>query len=161
MECIYAKSLRLILPVAVVWLVGCDGGVSPPDDERRGTIAGVIEYSAPWPPEDQFREIRFVALRFVPEDTADFLQLNRIEFSNPLRYGVPRDSFVIGAVPVGLFPFSGVARQRTEDIFSWGPIGLYDENGGVFDVIEDETTFVSVIVDFANPPSFPKNGGGW
>ena len=139
-------------------LAGCDSGIAPPDGNRVGTIQGVITYSDPWPSADQFREIRFVALRFVPRDTADFLQLNRIEFSDALSYGVSTDSFLIPDVPVGFFPYSGVARQATADIFSWGPIGLYAENDGVFSVTEAETTFVRVSVDFENPPPFPRVG---
>jgi hypothetical protein len=141
---------------AVVMAVGCDQGIAPPDQERVGTISGSISYSAPWPSANEFVEIRFVALRFVPQDTADFLQLNRIEFSRPLTYGLPGDTFTIANVPVGFFPYSGVARQATDDIFSWGPIGLLVENDGVFSVTEGETTRVHVDVDFANPPDFPK-----
>lgn len=156
MRLIYAKNLQWILPICLLLAaVACDSGIGPPTDERVGIIVGTIDYSAPWPPADQFREIRFVALRFVPRDTADFLQLNRIEFSAPLRYGVSSDTFSIPGVPVGFFPYSGVARQATEDIFSWGPIGLYADNEGVFSVAASETTFVHVSVDFNSPPPFP------
>lgn len=156
MRLIYAKNLRWILPgTLLVAALACDAGIGPPDDKRVGTIAGTISYSTPWPSEDQFREIRFVALRFVPRDTADFLQLNRIEFSTPLRYGVSSDTFSIPDVAVGFFPYSGVARQATDDVFSWGPIGLFTEDDGVFSVEEAETTFVHVVVDFAAPPDFP------
>jgi len=141
---------------ALVLMLGCDGGIGPPEERRTGTIAGTISYSQPWPPAEKFREIRFVALRFVPQDTADFLQLNRIVYSNPLAYGVARDSFMIPLVDVGFFPYSGVARQATEDIFSWGPIGLYEDDEGVFAVEASETTFVHVVVDFDSPPDFPS-----
>jgi hypothetical protein len=60
-----------------------------------------------------------------------------------------------------LFPYSGVARRATDDVFSWGPIGLLVENDGVFSVIEGETTHVHVDVDFANPPDFPKQPATW
>ena len=152
---------NLTVAVALVVTVGCDQGIAPPEHERFGTISGTISYSTPWPPADGFVEIRFVALRFVPQDTADFLQLNRIEFSHPLAYGVVNDSFSIPDVAVGLFPYSGVARRATDDVFSWGPIGLLVENDGVFSVIEGETTHVHVDVDFANPPDFPKQPATW
>jgi hypothetical protein len=151
----YVTAATGLICIASVHYAGCDSGIAPPDTQRVGTIRGAITYSQPWPPADQFREIRFVALRFVPQDTADFLQLNRIEFSEPLAYGVDADSFLIPNVPVGFFPYSGVARQATADIFSWGPIGLYAENQGVFNVAQGETTFVDVVVDFAIIPDFP------
>ncbi len=151
--------ILLALPLAL--LSACDGGIAPPETTRVGTISGTVTYSSPWPPEDQFQEIRFVALRFVPRDTADFLQLNRISFSDPLTYGLAADSFVVADVPVGFFPYSGIARQETDDIFSWGPIGLYQESDGVFNVVEGETTFVSVVVDFTSPPDFPTPALGY
>lgn len=156
----YAKKMASVAPfcaliLSATLMVGCNEGISPPTEDRLGTISGTISYSMPWPPPDEFVEIRFVALRFVPQDTADFLQLNRMVFSDPLTYGVAADTFTISNVPVGFFPYSGVARQATSDVFSWGPIGLFAGGDGVFSVDEAETTRVHVDVDFSNPPDFP------
>lgn len=144
--------------LAVVSLASCDHGLVVPDEETPGAIKGYVTYvhgGLLWPPPSMLFDIRFVAMRFVPVDTADFLQLNRMEISNSLHVGVGRDSFLISDVAPGAFPYSGVAYRFSESIFDWKPVGLYEENEGVFTVRNGETTRVSVVVDFANPPVFP------
>lgn len=129
-----------------------------PDEVLPGAIAGVVTYvhgSDDWPPDSTLYDIRFVALRFVPTDTADFLQLNRMEISDRLSTRVARDSFLIRDVAPGVFPYSGVAYQYSANFFNWKPVGLSEGNGGVFTVKDGETTHVSVVVDFDNPPIFP------
>jgi len=148
-----AATLLVALHVA-----SCDGGLVVPDEETPGAIAGIVTYlhgDGLWPPDSTLFDIRFVAMRFVPADTADFLQLNRMEISNSLQTRVARDSFLITDVAPGIFPYSGVAYQYSEDIFDWKPVGLYEENDGIFTVRTGETTHVSVVVDFENPPIFP------
>lgn len=144
--------------VAALGLAACEGGLVVPDEETPGAIAGTITYAHGidgWPPDSMLFDLRFVAMRFIPEDTADFLQLNRLEISNRLRTRVARDSFLIDDVAPGVFPYSGVAYRYSEDIFDWKPVGLYEEDGGVMTVRTGETTRVSVVVDFENPPIFP------
>ena len=94
-------------------------------------------------------------MRFVPEDTADFAQLNRFVFSPPLSRYVAEDVAIVDKVVTGPFFYSGVAWKYGSDLFDWKPVGLVEENGGVFVVQENETTFVEVTVDFRNPPVFP------
>ena len=143
--------------LALLLLAGCDHGLTPPEEPPFGAIRGVIVYADPdaWPPRSEVRDLRFVAMRFVPQDTADFLQLNRMEISETLAYGVARDTIRIDNVAVGFFPYTGVAQQVTPDILAWRPVGLLDGNGGFFEVRPGETTEVSVTVDFDNPPPFP------
>lgn len=138
-------------------LTGCDHGLEPPDVPPTGSIHGVITYEGTWPSAAEFRDLRFVAMRFVPTDTADFLQLNRMAISEGLLYGVAADTFDILGVEAGAFPYSGVAQQFSRDILSWKPIGLYEENGGLFFVLPGETVHLQVLVDFASPPVFPPN----
>ena len=153
MPALHAMSIAMCITAWVV--AGCDSGLSPPDEGPDGAITGTIEYRGAWPPPEAVVDLRFVALRFIPEDTTDFLQLNRMEVSPTLRYGVVADTFFIAGVAPGVFPFSGVARQATPDIFSWRPIGLYEEADGVVEVVGGMTARLHVVVDFDNPPDFP------
>lgn len=150
--------MRLALLLLMTVWVGCDGGLAPPDDQTPGAIRGVVTYSPPdaWPPPDSLVDLRFVAMRFVPRDTADFLNLNALVFTpQRLALNVARDSFVIGGVAPGRFLYSGVAQRFSPDLLDWRPVGLYRANDGVFEVAPGETTFVAVTVDFRTPPPFP------
>ena len=146
------RTAVLCLAVAVV---SCDSAIEPPSDPAKGTIRGVIEYLSEWPPAEEIRDLRFVAMRFVPTDTADFLQLNRLEFSERLEYFVDDATIVLADVPAGTYPFAVVARQRTSDPLSWQALGIYEENNGVFVLSRDETVEVQITVDFDNLPDFP------
>jgi len=151
-------SAALILAASILGgVAACDDGLVVPDAELSGAIAGEITYLnvEAWPPDSSIFDLRFVALRFIPVDTADFLQLNRMEISNGLRRRVASDTFFIGGVDPGTFPYSGVAYQFSDDIFDWRPIGVVTENNGIFSVANGETTHVHVVVDFKNPPIFP------
>ncbi len=136
-------------------LAACDHGLAPPEPEVPGSIRGIVRYSGEWPPRSEVHDLRFVAMRFVPRDTADFLQLNLMAISGGLDYGVDADTFVIDDVAPGLFVYSGVAWQFTPNILSWKPVGLVEADGGLFAVESDRTTQVEVDVDFRNLPPFP------
>ncbi|MEX1054918.1 MAG: hypothetical protein WED81_02745 [Rhodothermales bacterium] len=137
---------------------GCDHGLAPPDEPQTGTISARVRYlqdADSWPPRQDIFDLRFVAMRFVPQDTSDFLQLNRLVFSDSLRYGVSEDVAIVSDVEVGPFLYSGVAWKYGPNLFDWRPVGLVESNGGVFIVHPDETTFVEVDADFVNYPHFP------
>ncbi|GIV60475.1 hypothetical protein GQ464_017415 [Rhodocaloribacter litoris] len=147
--------MRVPLYLLAAVLSGCDHGLAPPETPPAGAIRGVVTYTGTWPPRSEVRDLRFVALRFIPRDTTDLLQLNRMVFSETLAYGVPADTFFIDNVEAGTFPFSGVAQRFGTDPLAWRPVGLYRENGGLFQVRPGEVTELSLTVDFANPPPFP------
>lgn len=148
-SCVAAGVLPIVL------LTGCDSAIEPPDEVTPGAIRADITYVGTWPPFNQFVDHRFVAMRFVPQDTTDFLQLNQLEFSEGLPYGVASHVVVLPEVRTGTYPFAVVARQRTQDILSWEALGIYMENQGVFQVTAGDTARVSITVDFDNPPDFP------
>lgn len=143
------------MATAALLAVGCESPIEPPTDVALGTIEGVIEYASQWPPPAEIVDLRFVAMRFVPQDTADFLQLNRLEFSGRLEYYVTEQTVYLDEVPAGTYPFAAVARQRTQDVLSWQALGIYTENSGVFVVARDETVRVNITVDWDNLPDFP------
>jgi len=136
-------------------LVGCDHGFEPPDKPSTGMIRATVTYTGTWPSLSEVVDLRFVAMRFVPQDTADFLQLNRMAISDRLNYGVDSETIVLTDVETGAFLYSGIAQQFTNDLLSWRPLGLYAENDGVFFVISDDTVRLAVEVDFSVPPPFP------
>ncbi|MBT8402154.1 MAG: hypothetical protein KJO98_16880 [Rhodothermia bacterium] len=151
-------AVRLAVPGIVILLLvvtACDSSIRPPESTEPGFIIADITYVSDWPPANQFVDLRFVAMRFVPQDTTDFLQLNRLEFSEGLQYGVTSQTVVLEDVVLGTYPFAVVARQRTSDILSWEAMGIYEEGEGIFRVNSAETSRVAITVDFDNLPDFP------
>ena len=151
----------VLLPAGLalaVLLAACDQGFTPPEDPPTGTLVVDITYEnfpETWPPTEDIYELLFVALRFVPKDTADFLQLNRLIFSERLQFHVERQTVTLDSVGTGIYPYSGVAHKYSPDLFAWRPIGLVEEGGGIIVVSPEETTRVSMAADFLNPPPFP------
>lgn len=151
--------MRLFLGTLTAWMImvsGCDGGLVPPDSPPVGIIRGEVHYLGTWPPADSFNDLRFVALPFIPRDTADlFRDLTRLVFSESLPLNRDLDTFVVVDVPAGTYVYSGVAQQFSDDVLDWRPLGLVEDEGGIFVVRSGETTAVSVRVDFADMPPFP------
>ncbi len=152
------RCIALCFVMAALGPAACDHGLAPPEEPPTGVIAADIIYIGhpeAWPPDQQLLELRFVAMRFVPQDTADFLQLNRMVFSDPLERRVAGQRVILDDVEAGPYLYAGVAQKYGHGAFDWRPIGLVRENGGVFQIASNETTFVSVEADFLNPPPFP------
>ncbi len=148
--------------MAAALLAGCDQGFTPPDAPPTGAIMVDITYEnhpEAWPESEDIYELLFVALRFVPEDTTDFLQLNRLVFSDRLQFHVAQQTVTLDSVAAGVYPYSGVAHKYGPELFDWRPIGLVEENGGVLVVSSGEITRVSMSADFLNPPPFPPPDG--
>ncbi|MBX2821887.1 MAG: hypothetical protein KTR29_19470 [Rhodothermaceae bacterium] len=151
------KSNSLFFLTILIILTACDHGLAPPEENARGAISGTLTYSGTWPARDSLREIRFVGMRFVPQDTADFLQLNRMVISDTLARYVTSDSFFIPSVQAGVYVYSGVAENFGRGILDWRPIELYTLNEGTFIVRGNETTTLSIDVDLSVRPPFPPD----
>ena len=150
-----ASRLRLILLFAGASILGCDHGFQPPDAPRTGTIRVAVTYVGEWPDQADVHDLRFVAMRFVPRDTADFLQLNRMAISGRLSYGLAAEIVEVPDVETGAFVYSGIAQQFRSDLLAWKPLGLFTDDNGIFQVEEQDTTDISLVVDFDDPPVFP------
>jgi hypothetical protein len=140
-------------------LTGCDHGLEPPDTPATGAINGTIFYTddgATWPPSDSLNDLRFVALPFIPRDTLDlFRDLTQLVFSNRLEARVLQDTFFVENVTAQTYVYSGVAQQFGPGLLDWRPVGLYKQNGGLFQVRPGEVTELTIMVDFRNLPPFP------
>jgi hypothetical protein len=150
--------IQIVLIALVLIAAGCDHGFAPPDEPPSGVIRALISYEGAWPIESDVHDLRFVAMRFVPRDTADFLQLNRMAISDRLPYGVRNDTVTVEGVETGGFLYSGVAQQFEANLLAWRPVGLFSDNEGVFFVTSGDTTDISLTVDFDDPPPFPPPG---
>ena len=155
-----AAGTRTVLTFlfGAVWLIGCDHGLEPPADPETGFIHARIQYEgglASWPSPDSLTDLRFVAMQFVPRDTSDFIQLNRMVFSDRLQYDVAEQDITLAGVETGTFVYSGVAQKFGPGLFEWRPVGLITDNEGIFVVSANETTSVDIVVDFDEPPLFP------
>lgn len=131
---------------------GCTSGLEPPPEPGFGRIEVQISYVGAWPPAEEVRDLRFVALRFVPRDTTDLLQLNRMVISGGLARNVWADTVALEMVPEGTYVYAGVAQQFSADLFDWRPVGLVE---GSFDVLPNATSRVWANVDFGDLPPFP------
>ena len=158
---IYRIVSWIVCGLTLVGTSACDGGLAPPALPATGTVHGTVTYVTPpdaWPRPDSLRDLRFFALPFVPEDTLDlFRDLNQLVFSDRLSLYVTADTFIVEGVPARTYIYSGVAQQFDTDLLDWRPVGLVDQV--LFFVRPDETTQVSIEVDFTDLPPFPPRGG--
>jgi hypothetical protein len=149
--------IRKGLFIALLLVVSCDYGLEPPPPRPPfGAIRGFIEYRGAWPPADSLRDFRFVAMRIIPDEVSDFINLNNIEFTpERLPINVAADTFLLAEVPNGFYLYNGIAQMYGPNVFAdWRPVGLYTENGGTIDVRGD-TVEINILVDFNNLPPFP------
>ncbi len=141
----------------IILLSGCDQGLEPvgtePVDEE-GEIHAQITYVGEWPDENQIYDLRFVAMRFIPESISDFLRLTEMEISNHLNIHVDQEKVILEEVHNDTFFYSGVAWQFSNNIFDWRVVGLYEGNGGEF-TVRGDIVEIDIVVDFDNLPDFP------
>lgn len=149
-----AVSTALLICTLVV-MTGCDTGLEPPEDAGTGTIHGTITYVGDWPPAEELEDLRFIGMRFVPQDTTDFFRLNEMVISERLPDNVETHNFTMEGAPTGTYFYSGVAQKYASDLLAWRPIGLVEPDGGIFTVQRGGQVSISITVDFANPPIFP------
>lgn len=148
------KNYFLLILLAF-FATACDHGLAPVEEE--GEIHANITYQGEWPDEDEFHDLRFVAMRFVPESTRDFLRLEEMEVSEGLDTHVDQQSVVLEDVRNGMFFFSGVAWQFSPNIFrDWRVLGLYEDNGNEFTVLGNVVE-IDILVDFDDLPDFPPD----
>ncbi len=136
---------------------GCDGGLAPPPPSPLAHIEGSIYYTGPWPPADSVRELRFVALRFVPQNALDLLlRFNELVFSDTLRRFVDYDTFRVTldlrGVVADTFYYSGIAWKFGPGLLDWRPLVVYDRPI----ILRPGDRWLLVFeADFRRPASFP------
>lgn len=147
---------RFVYLSAFLLLVsGCDHGFEPPEPSF-GTIEGTIHFEGDWPPAEEVRVVRFVALPFKPANTDDILlRLSEIVLSQNIQTFVDEADFTIVSVPTGRYVYNIVVLQFGDSTLDVRVIGEYTQNTGEIFVSRDETTTVDITVDFDNPPEFP------
>lgn len=147
-----AMPIKVGLFTLLLFLIGCDHGLAPPPTPPYGVIQGTVFYRGDWPPPDSLYDIRFIAFRFIPEDTTDFFRLNEMVISHRLRTHVTTDTFSLQQVAPGTFPYAGVAYKWGAGLLDWRPVGQVE---APFTVHAGETTKVTVYANFDHPPPFP------
>ncbi len=147
----------LSLIVVIASLSGCDHGLEPPDRDAVGALRGRVTYTGAWPPADSLFDLRFVGMRFTPQDTSDFLQLNRMVISSGLQRNVAQDSFFIDGIDEGVLVYNGIAEKFGPGILDWRPAALFTGNDGTIFIREGEVATIEIDVDFSTRPPFPPN----
>ena len=146
------------MSVCLLLFFGCDSGLEPPSAPENGAISGTVSYEGPWPNDSTLFDLRFVALRVIPQSAEDIVSefaQQRVVLSMGLERPAEEDSFFVPAVTTGPYVYSGIAIQQSSNVFDWVPIGLYSENAGIFQVLPNDTVRIHVHVDFNNLPPFP------
>ncbi|MCS7083038.1 MAG: hypothetical protein N2561_06860 [Bacteroidetes bacterium] len=155
--------MRRIIGAGLCALVAfsCDHGISPPPPPEYGAIRGSVRVRSPWPPRDSVRDLRFVAFRILPRDTADFLNLNNFIYSPSLLsyFGADSFAFFVDSVPAGLYLYSGIAQRFGPGLLDWRPVGLYADDPAAPKAFRVEGGLVrrdiQITVDFYRRPPFP------
>ncbi|MDZ4698085.1 MAG: hypothetical protein SH809_00145 [Rhodothermales bacterium] len=147
----------LCLVVVLAALTGCDHGLEPPDRDAVGALRGTVTYTGVWPPADSLFDLRFVGMRFTPQDTSDFLQLNRMVISPGLQRNVAQDSFFIDGIDAGVLVYNGIAEKFGPGILDWRPAALFSGGDGTILIREGEVATIQIDVDFSSRPPFPPN----
>lgn len=147
---------RLFLGLLLL-LAGCDGGLAPPPPSPLATIEGTVYYSGRWPPPDSVRELRFVAMRFVPQSALDLLlRFNELVISDTLRRFVDTDTFRVvldlEGVVADTFLYSGIAWKFGPGLLDWRPLVVYDRP---LILRPGERRPLVLEADFQHPASFP------
>jgi len=138
-------------------LAGCDSGLAPPPPSPLAAIEGTVYYNGPWPPPDSVRELRFVAMRFVPQSALDLLlRFNELVISDTLRRFVDSDTFRVvidlKGVAADTFRYSGIAWKFGPGLLDWRPLVVYDRP---LILRPGERRPIVLEADFRNPASFP------
>ncbi|MEZ4700168.1 MAG: hypothetical protein R2834_07540 [Rhodothermales bacterium] len=145
----------LVFVIALIVASGCDHGLVPPERDAVGAVRGTITYTGAWPSPDSLFDLRFVGMRFIPQDTSDFLQLNRMVISPGLRRNVEQDTFFIGDIDEGVLVYNGIAEKFGPGILDWRPAALYEGGDGTIQIREGEVVTIDLYVDFSTRPPFP------
>ena len=153
-------STLIAVPLLILAFSACETGLEPPPPEPEpvGAIQGTVTYSGNWPPASQLRQLFFVPLDFKPTSLLEILtEFNQgnLKASEPLTLNVESDTFFVGDLDNGTYVYNIIANQFGPNLFTdWRPVGVFDENGGVIEILGD-TVQISIHVDFSNFPPFP------
>lgn len=163
--------------VCLLLLAGCDRGLAPPAPEplsQFSGFSGMIHFTN-WPPLDSVQELRVVAFRKFPDDSASILQLlvsgeavvyPAIGTKSLLQYGADTTSYIMTddstALQVGVYEYVVVAQKYGSNIFTdWRPAGVYTTTPGSFTPAPIEVIPRRIVpgydiyVDFHNLPPKP------
>jgi len=154
----FAPNLLFLIPFLLI--ISCDSGLEPPpqDPDPVGVISGTVTYSGNWPPQDELKELLFVPLKFIPSDFTEVLSeflLGNLRSSDRLKSNVESDTFIVTELENGVYIYNIIANQFGPNrLTDWRPLGVYEEADGLI-IIENDTVFISIHVDFDNLPPFP------
>jgi hypothetical protein len=147
--------IHLLLIFLIFTLTGCNKGLAPDTSAKEGTLIVNLVYASEWPAQDQIFEFRFVAFKFKPATTFDFLRINEMLISDPLLYGAEQQQIIFEEVPNQRFYAGAVAWQFGPSILTdWRAAAVYADGNGEFE-IDGNTVEITLIVDFNNLPDFP------
>jgi len=157
----------LLILTGLIWLLGCNQGLSP---EAAGpSISGISGtlYFKNWPPVDSLFDLRLVVFKTFPPENILEAVVNQEAFAYPpitqkegLPLNVPKIDYVM-ELPPGRYEYIVVAWQYGPNVFSdWRAAGHYgsdnNPNPTTVDIQEGKLlNNIDIYVDFKNPPPSP------
>lgn len=165
------KKFSLIILVLIVYIVGCDKGISPRVEPPRTGFSGKITFIGNWPAD--VYQTRVVAFRETIKTSADFNILNVGFISDTIPYGVNEFIYesdknpLIPAQPSTKLNYIVVAQSIVPNP---APIRAHWRVAGIYFDPNDTTKYgsvkieegifkrkIDIVVDFNNPPAQPPN----
>jgi hypothetical protein len=165
------KIFTSFLILFVLYLIGCDHGISPRVEPPRTGFSGKIIFKNNWP--NDIYQTRVVAFRETIRTIADFNLFNIAFISDTIPFGVREFVYESDKNPL-LSPSPGTTLKyivvaqsivpnplpRRQD---WRVAGVYyspEDSTKYGSITIEEGVFkrnIDIIVDFNNPPSQPPN----
>ena len=163
------NRLVVVLITIVLFLSGCDEGLSPIGPVvATGSMSGTVRYRH-WPHRDSLADLRLVAFRiFPPTNIVNEVLLGRAVVYPPLGDTALVPFFVDSlryrfSLPSGEYKYVVVAQRYGPGLYTdWRAVGQYDLDTNltvpspVTIVAGDTTQNIDINVDFGNPPPPPS-----
>ncbi len=159
-------SLALLL-----FVYGCNKGLSPISAEQKAGFSGTITFIGNWP--EGITRTHLVVFEHELKSSADFNIINLKYVSLEIPYGVKTYNFSSSdssyiPISAGTYEYVAVVQSKAPDLSlsrsDWFVAGVYYGNNGTSKpgVLEiPENTLVrniNIICDFNNPPPQPPGG---
>jgi hypothetical protein len=158
----------IILFILLTFILSCDHGLGPPEENIRTAISGMITYQN-WPVADSLKDLRLIVFRNYPPGDIIFEITSGRAFVYPplgaegLEFYIDSMSYILDLAP-GNYEYVVVAQQYGEDLYNdWRAVGQYDTTGTGNDSIPTAVNVIENIlldeininVDFNNLPPQP------
>lgn len=156
----------------LIFIYGCNKGLSPVSAEQKAGFSGTITFIGNWP--EGITRTHLVVFQHELKSSSDFNIINLKYVSIEIPYGVKKYNFNStdsSYIPIGAgtYEYVAVAQSKTPDLSlirsDWFVAGVYYSNNdtskpGVLEIPENTLVRnINIICNFNDPPPQPPGGG--